>query len=281
MLDNIDISLRGNDKHLYSYVLSVYGEACKMSYRLVAGDDAFLIGKQWKLRDYSLVNESLNELGNYIRHVKNIDFDVYLVISQLFGIIGILDFYSNPDSSDSDMSGYTKSTDFLLQAAHYSLRIGHIKRASQWLSFASRMCTRLGSIKQADDLYQLAVKVSGNSSSLADQLSPLQYAHLGSNWSGVSHFLARGEMRLLEKHHDEALDSFFKALDIALRVSYGRIIPDCLYNIARASRLLTEEAVTLSYLHVLIPLKNGMVMRSSRGKKKLITQNSLTSLFLS
>lgn len=243
-LKELENSLVETDTNKYSYVLSVYGEACKMFHKFVYGDEAFIIGKQWKLGDYRLVQDGIEKLGHYIKDVKSIDFDVYLVASQLFGTIGVLDFYSSPDLNEADRGGYTKSADFLLQAAHYSLRIGHVRRASQWLSFASRMCTRLGSTGKAKELYRNAVSISGDLNSLAiDKLFPLRYSDLESNWSGVSHSLAQGEIYLLNKDEDnsEALNSFLNALDITLRAGYGRVLPDCLYNIARAAHQIAID----------------------------------------
>ena len=223
----------------YSYVISVYREACEMTYRFVSGDEAFIIGQQWKYDNYSRIKTSLEKVGNYIRGTKNISFDVYLVISQLYGTLGILDFYSSPSINDTTMGGYTNSTDLLIQAAHYSLRIGHTRRASQWLSFASRMCVRFSSTHKAKELHKLSASISDRASSLAvDQLFPLHTSGAKSNWSEVSHLLAKGEIQLLEQANDDALGLFLEALDIALRVGYGRVIPDCLYDISRAAKRL-------------------------------------------
>ncbi|MEO0644788.1 MAG: hypothetical protein AAFZ17_01330 [Cyanobacteria bacterium J06650_10] len=224
----------------YSSVLSVYHEACDMAHKLVQGDTSFIVGKQWNYDNYSVLSRSLEELGHYIRDVKSIDFDVYLVTSQLFGIVGILDFYSSLDSSDSDWRSYTKSGNLLIQAAHYSSRIGQTRRASQWLSFASRMCTRIGDKTRARKLFRTAVAVSRKVSPLAsDETFQLHYSNVSSNWLGVNQSLAQGELALSENQRDEALRSFLQALDIALLVGYSRAIPDCLYNIGRTTRKMT------------------------------------------
>lgn len=237
VLKELESNLVETDANKYSYVLSVYGEACKMSHKFLYGDESFIIGKQWKYGNYRLMQDSIDKLGHYIRDVQSIDFEVYLVVSQLFGTIGVLDFYSSANLNEAGREGFKESTEFLLQAAHYSLRIGHVRRASQWLSFASRICTRLGSPDKSRKLYRNAVSISGDFNSLAvDKLFPLRYSDLESNWSGVSHFLACGEINLLDKNNNEALSSFLNALDVALRASYGKVLPDCLYNIARAAR---------------------------------------------
>lgn len=233
----------------YSFVLSVYHKACDMGHKLVQGDESFIIGKQWAYGDYAVIQESLEELGQYIRDVKSIDFDVYLVMSQLFGIIGILDFYSNQSTSDSDLSSYTKSGNLLIQAAHYSLRIGQKRRASQWLSFASRMCTRLGSQEKADELLKTSIAVSGGASTLAtdEVFLQIQYSDSSSNWLGVNHFLAAGELMLLKKEYNRALRHFLQALNVALHVGYGRATPDCLYNVGQALRKMTDPQELQSF----------------------------------
>lgn len=241
LLRELGSNHREAENNPFSCVLSVYATACEMAYQLVSGDQSFIVGKRWKYE--KPIEAGLEKLGSYIKEVGSIDFDVYLVISQLFGTIGVLDFYSNPNSDEPDVSSYTGSVDLLLQAAHYSLRIGHTRRASQWLSFASRMCTRLGDKTKAMKLYNTASLVSGDNNSLAtDHLFRVQRSELESNWSGISHSLAGGEINMLQNNNDKALETFLKALDVALRAGYGRIIPDCLYNVAQSAQQLANTA---------------------------------------
>jgi hypothetical protein len=227
-----------DESNPYSYVLSVYREACEMAYLFISGGEELTIGKHWK--QGNLIETQIEELGKYIRSTQNISFDVYLVISQLYGTVGILDFYSSPSKNDTTLSGYTKSAEYLIQAAHYSLRIGHVRRAVQWLSFASRMCVRLSSIQRAEVLHKLSMSITDQSSSLAvDKIFSLHAAGAKSNWSEMGNLLAEGEIYLLKQDNQAALESFLKALDTALIVGYGRIIPDCLYDISRAARALS------------------------------------------
>lgn len=237
ILDDMSFSI-ARESNPYSYVLSVYREACKMAYLFISGDEQFTIGKLWKQGDH--IKKLVEELGNYIKDTQNISFDVYLVMSQLYGTAGILDFYSSPSENDRTLSSYTKSTGYLIQAAHYSLRIGHVRRAAQWLSFASRMCARVSSTKQADILHRLSMSINDHSGSLAvDNLFTLDASATKSNWSEVSHLLAKGEIHLLRKEYQLALEDSLKALDVAMLMGYGRVMPDCLYDIHRAARALS------------------------------------------
>lgn len=242
ILEDMSFSM-ARESNPYSYVLSVYREACKMAYLFISGDEEFTIGKLWKQGDR--IQKHVEELGNYIKDTQNISFDVYLVMSQLYGTAGILDFYSSPSENDRTLSGYTKSTGYLIQAAHYSLRIGHVRRAAQWLSFASRMCARVSSTKQANILHELSMSINDHSGSLAvDSLFPLDATATKSNWSEVSHLLAKGEIHLLRQEYQLALEDFLKALDVAMLVGYGRVMPDCLYDIHRAARALSISEET-------------------------------------
>lgn len=230
----------------YSYVISVYYEACNMAYLFISGDEEFTIGKHWKQGDR--IQKLLEELGHYIRATQNISFDVYLTISQLYGTAGILDFYSSPSENDTTLSGYTQSAEYLIQAAHYSLRIGHVRRAAQWLSFASRMCSRLSDVRKARVLHNLSKSINHNSGSLAvNELFPLHSSGSNANWSEVGHLLAEGEIYLLEKDYQLALQSFLQALHIALLVGYGRVMPDCLYNIHRAAEKLSDSGKSIAF----------------------------------
>ena len=240
ILSDIRSSSLIEESNPYSYVLSTYRKACEMAYLFISGNEEFTIGKHWKQGNQ--LKTRMEELGHYIRETKNISFDVYLVISQLYGTVGILDFYSVPSANDTTLSGYKKSTDYLIQAAHYSLRIGHVRRAAQWLSFASRMRVRLGSVHSAKVLHQLSVSINDHSGSLAiDQTFPLHMSGAKSNWSEVGYLLAEGEIRLLRQDNKAALDSFLKALNTAMLVGYGRVMSDCLYNISRAAEKLSES----------------------------------------
>ncbi|MBE9064839.1 hypothetical protein [cf. Phormidesmis sp. LEGE 11477] len=272
-------NIEGSEENPYSYVLSTYAEACDMSHKLISGDKTFLAGRRL-VKDSNNTRVNVEPLENYIRKVGSIDFDVYLVLSQLFAITGILDFYSNPKPGDTDNSLYTHSTSLLLQAAHYSLRIGHRRRASQWLGFAGRMCLRLGDRPRARQLYNVALHVSDDYGQIfANKLFDLSYVDTEKTWASVNIFLLAGEIHLKDKNLSKALCSCIIALDITIRSGYVRMMPDCLYDIARVANMARNNSSKPDLKEDINPFSGWNSTRADLFRRRIHSQDTANKVF--
>lgn len=235
---------RGNLGLIY-----LYSKSCMMTFDFFTGDREFLVGHQW--RDYSKnqFKQPLTILGSYIKESTTIDYDAYLCASYMYGVCGVLDFYSNPRSFEKyDLEPYYEAVDNLIQASHYSLRIGHRIVASQWLYFASRLSARLGRIKEALELMQISKFIceeefSGKNKPVYKSALIEDFSRTG-EWLHLLSVISESEVLLFQQQLVKAFELSLTALYEAISMSCEKVIPDCLYNIARVSKALGEESKT-------------------------------------
>lgn len=232
------------DKNLnpYNFLISIHQFSCLIRYRFMTGDKQFLYGKPWESElEENLYNIKTHEkiLQRYTQVTGSINFEAYFCASQIFGIIGQLGLYSlEPDRIELESS----IKNFIL-ATHYSYRIGHLRRASQWLMNAVRVYCRLGTendIRNAVKLMSLSHELNklfdSEQSKSMGQISGIK----SQDWLTANQNLAQGEIDLTLGKYDSALRSFSEALNITYTVEYVRLMPDCLYNMHRALEKLID-----------------------------------------
>lgn len=229
----------------YLSISLIHQMSCVIRFFFMSGRRDFLLRRHWKIQNSYSLNSHLSTIRDYVIKIGNIDFDSYFCASQIIGIVSQLDLYS-VHSTRSDLKS---SVENLIKAAHYSYRIGHFRRASQWILNAVRTCCRLGQpedISKAHSLCKIAdsIREHGMNFSKAKDEAFETYVPdekgLTADWLLVNQQLASGEVHLAEKNYDEALLNFCGALNNAYRVGYLRIEPDCLYNISRTSKEIAE-----------------------------------------
>lgn len=232
-------------------IVGLHSIACNARYKFITGDEEFLLGKQWDIYEPYKTSFCIEELKRYTNELGSIDFDAYFCASHFLGIIGQLGLYSNNPNKDDLEIAFSN----LLQAAHYSSRVGHYKRSAQWLMNAVRVFCRMGNtenIEKAEALIKIANLYVGRQPKF--NVSSGFYRTVESDdWLSVNRYLASGEVKFSKNEFNDSIIEFLNALKIAIRANYGRLIPDCIYNIYRAAsqqievidkqHLLTEDEV--------------------------------------
>lgn len=218
----------------YKWIISIHEVSCILRSKMITGDKQFLYGKLWRHLDGYSLSTFKALLKNYTEAIGSVDFEAYFCASQIFGIIAQLDLYS----LEATREELEESVENLLKAAHYSYRIGHFRRSSQWIINAVRICCRLGREKDVDNANKLMALASETTQgSDRDEFLHKQAQSSGiksNDWLTVNTLIASGEIDLINKNYDRALVRFFDALIIIYEVEYMRMAPDCLYNIHRA-----------------------------------------------
>ena len=227
-----------------SPIIYLHKLSCLIRYKLISGDEEFLYGKHWRTLDEYKVSNCLEIIKEYTSEIGSIDFNAYFCASQVAGIIAQLDLYS-PAATRMEVE---EAVGYLLQAAYCSSRIGHYKRSAKWVTNAVRACCRLGQsqdIDKARKLISLAEKFINAPQKVKPPFLSAQSSGVGSqDWLFVNQCLSKGEILMSKKESKEyskALTFFFRALETAFEVNYIRIIPDCLYDIYRATKGLRES----------------------------------------
>lgn len=259
----IDSSYRSEEP--YARIIRLYAIASEMNHKFIVGNREFIVGKQWENDPRYSIAEAIKDARNYVYSQDGaIDLNAYLSMSDVYGTVGLLGFYFGDTKAQLNQALVN-----LIKGAHFSLKTRFRRRAAQWLSFASRVCIRLGEVHRADCLLKLVTGITDdavleeieseldNGSEAKDEETNShgwntdnteglnQLLADAKDWDDVSRLLARGELFLKKNRAHEAFASFFTALKTATFLKYFRIIPDCLYNMHRAAKALLEQSKTV------------------------------------
>jgi hypothetical protein len=216
------------NKH-FRNLLAASASVSYMKYKLVTGNEELLKGKLWRKPGIYSLKKGEDIARDYVSKTGNINFNCYFFMSDLLGIHGLLEFYAGGDSKRHLEEGFN----YLLEAAHYSSRIGYQRRAAQWLMYALRCLLRLSveDVKRQGNLMLARTK---------DILDSNQFAH-DKDWLNSIYHLSRGEYLLFvdnNEHKAKSLVEFLIALRCSIDIGYMRLVPDCLYDIARACQAI-------------------------------------------
>lgn len=255
----IDSSYRSDEP--YARIIRLYAIASEMNHKFIVGNREFIVDKQWEHDPRYSIGEAIKDARDYVYSQDGIiDLNAYLSMSDVYGTVGLLSFYFGNTKARLDQALIN-----LIKGAHFALKTRFRRRAAQWLSFASRVCIRLGEVNRADCLLKLVAGImddavleeidaelelndqdKSSSEEISDKPEELnQILADAKDWDDVSWLLAKGELFLKRNRAHEAFASFFTALRIATVLKYFRIIPDCLFNMHRAADVLLEQSKTV------------------------------------
>lgn len=226
-----------SEEEAYRHILFLQASECVMLYNFYAGDREFLNGKLWRYRPRYRSKDGLEKLEKYIKAIGSLNFDIFSCASQVFGNIGILELYM---AQEKDTQFLQKAAENLLWAAHYSQRIGYVRRATYWLTHASRVYCRLGELAKSERLSKIA-QTAANSVHQSYQEEP-EYDSRFKDFIAAIKTLTEGERSLVRGKPKEAIKSFLKALDVFVNIhATDRLTADTLYGLYRASQNVDDE----------------------------------------
>jgi len=195
---------------------------------------------------------SLEGLSKYIytfrKYCGRLDYDTYMVASELFGRIGRLNFCL---CGLEDVDYLEQAIPSFLKAAYCSSKIGHRQRAAHWISNASRVCSRLGYGDRAKKFSDLAADMIGQSMEPAYSQKHRESIMAEVNVSYGEHLL------LIEKDFYGAMEYFLLSLKGSIYIGFSRLISDNFYNIARTSKYLVSHKVGKSFEDAFSEKKNS------------------------
>lgn len=202
-------------------VMSAYIEY--MKYKLVTGDEEFLVGKLWRIdKKYSLI-ECEKIARAYVRQSGNINFNCYSFMAEFLATLGMMEFYAIENKNEY----LERGREYLIESAHYSSRIGYERKATQSLLYVVRCLSRL----RSDDAGQESQKILDEAERVIDRKQSAQ----DMDWLNAIYHLSYGEKYLLiDDSPDMAIVEFLSAFRCTLSINYMRLVPDCLYDIFRA-----------------------------------------------
>ncbi|MEL7509752.1 MAG: hypothetical protein AAFN42_20675 [Cyanobacteria bacterium J06554_1] len=226
-----------SDENAYRHLLFLQASECVMLYNFYAGDREFLSGKLWRYRPRYKLDEGLKKLGKYLKVVGSLNFDAFSCASQMFGTAGLLELYM---AEEKDAAFLQQAAKHLLWAAHYSQRIGYVRRATYWLTHASRVYCRLGDLDSSERLSQIA-QVAADSVHQNNQ-EELEYDSKFKVLIAAITHLAEGERLLVKEEPEQAHLFFFRALKLFMDTHFtDRLMADALYGLYQASRYIEGE----------------------------------------
>ncbi len=194
-----------------------------MKYKLVTGDEEFLVGKRWRFDEKYSLDKFENVARKYAKRSGNINFNCYSFMAESFGALGLMEFYSIENKREH----LEKGCEHLIESAHYSSRIGYERKATQSLLYVVRYLSRFGS----DDANQTGQRILDESEAMINRKQSTQ----DKDWLNAIYHLSYGEKYLLvDNLPDKAMVEFLSAFRCSLDINYMRLVPDCLYNIFRA-----------------------------------------------
>ncbi|NER79818.1 MAG: hypothetical protein F6K42_09600, partial [Leptolyngbya sp. SIO1D8] len=221
-----------SEEDAYRHVLFLQASECVMLHNFYAGDREFLNGKLWRYRPRYDCQSGLKKLEKYIKFVGALNFDTFSAASQLFGVTGLLELYM---AEEKDGEYLRTAARYLLWAAHYSQRIGYVRRAAYWLTHASRVYCRLGNLDKSERLSQIA-QVTADAAHQEHQ-EESDYDSKFKRFITATTHLVEGERRLAKQETQQAISSFLEALNIFVDLhAADRLTADVLYGLYRASR---------------------------------------------
>jgi len=225
-LDEIEHEIN-QDGDEYGNVLLLYLTASRIIYNFTLGERSFNYRNQWRFQPEYSIDQLIPKLKQYIQSISSIDFDVYLYVGKIHGVLGFLNFYLA-----SSRSGIEESYEMSIMASHYASRIGHFKWSAYWLSYASRAFCALGDIRNAELYVEIALNNVDRGKGIIDftlDASPQYFS-----WPMANVYLARGEILIKKKKNfKEALKNLCEALKISIYFDFKRLAADSYYNLSR------------------------------------------------
>lgn len=196
-----------------------------MKYKLVAGDKQLLQGKLWKIDPKYSLEKCEKVARAYVKRSGNINFNCYSFMAEFFSALGVMEFYA----VENGMEDLKKGCEYLIESAHYSLRIGYERKAAQSLLYVVRCLSRL----RLDDVDQKSQNILNEVETVVNRKQSAQ----DRDWLNAIFHLSCGEKYLLiDNAPDKAMVEFLSAFRCSIDIGYIRLVPDCLYNIFRASK---------------------------------------------
>ncbi|MGJ3253940.1 MAG: hypothetical protein ACFE0J_22830 [Elainellaceae cyanobacterium] len=255
----------------YMHVLFLHASECLMLYSFFTGDKEFLNGKLWRHSARFRLKDCLKRLSKYIKVTGSLNFDTFSCASQLFGTIGILEFYTAHDR-DGDEEALKDAAEQLIMAAHYSNRIGYTRRATYWLVHASRVYCRLGEFDLSERLSNIAQKTAETIHQRLQEES--DYDSKYKNLINATTRLVHGERLLAQEQPKQALEAFLEALNIFIEIRFtDRLTADTLYGLYRASQHI-ESAVEDAFAD----LGSNSDKSSSQHGMEAVMQEAISAL---
>ena len=226
-----------SDENAYRHLLFLQASECVMLYNFYAGDREFLSGKLWRYRPRYKLDEGLKKLGKYLKVAGSLNFDAFSCASQMFGTAGLLELYM---AEEKDATFLQQAAKHLLWAAHYSQRIGYVRRATYWLTHTSRVYWRLGELDSSERLSRSA-QVAADSVHQNNQ-EELEYDSKFKILIAAITHLAEGERLLVKEETEQAHLFFLRALKLFMDTHFtDRLMADALYGLYQASRYIEGE----------------------------------------
>lgn len=209
-------------------VMSAYIEY--MKYKLVTGDEEFLIGKLWRRERIYSLDEYQDVARSYVRQSGNINFNCYSFMAEFLATLGVMEFYAVENKAEY----LERGREYLIEAAHYSSRIGYERKATQSLLYVVRCLSRLR-VEDTDQEIQTILIEAGR---VIDRKQSAQ----DMDWLNAIYHLSYGEKYLLiDDLPDMAIVEFLLAFRCTLNINYMRLVPDCLYDIYRACNRILKS----------------------------------------
>ncbi|MEM9805519.1 MAG: hypothetical protein AAF959_09575 [Cyanobacteria bacterium P01_D01_bin.56] len=234
-----------SEEDAYRHILFLQASECVMLHNLYAGDKEFLNGKLWRYRARYEYQNGLQKLQKYVDFVNSLNFDTFAAAAQLFGALGLLELYM-AEAKDADF--LQEAAKHLLWAAHYSQRIGYVRRAAYWLTHASRVYCRLGYLGKSETLSQVA-QVTADAVHQEHQ-EESEYDSKFKAFITATGYLAEGERLLTKGLFEKAIAAFLMALRIFIDIySADRLTADTLYGLYRAS-CNAEGVIGNAFTHI-------------------------------
>ena len=220
-----------SEEDAYRHILFLQASECVMLNNFYAGDGEFLAGKLWRYRSRYRLDEGLKKLGKYLKFIGSLNFELFSCASHIFGVVGLLELYM---AEEKDANFLEQAAEHLLWAAHYSKRIGYVRRATFWFTHASRIYCRLGDLEKSERLSRI-VQVTAESVHQTYQEESDYDSKFKIFIAAITH-LAEGERLLVRDKPEEAIEAFLKALKTFVDIhSANRLTADALYGLYRAS----------------------------------------------
>ena len=207
----------------FKYLLQMSANAEYMKYKLITGDEHFLVGKLWRFDDEYSLDICEKVAREYVRKSGNINFNCYSFMAEFLAALGMMEFYSIENKREY----LDRGCEYLIESAHYSSRIGYERKATQSLLYVVRYLSRFG----VDDAGQKSQRILDEAEAIIDRKQSAQ----DRDWLNAIYHLSYGEKYLfIDKLPDKAIVEFLAAFRCSLEINYMRLVPDCLYDIFRA-----------------------------------------------
>jgi hypothetical protein len=195
--------------------------------KFFSGDRKFIHGRVWRNQKDYTIQHFQDLLKTHISEKKSekINQVIYQTLAEAYGNTARLEFYFCDEDEKSILDAAVEK---FMAAAYFSMKTDNPHRIAHWLAQASRTCTRLYKIEDANNLIKMAALVISASLSSRDY-----YEYRFAVRAEVN--LARGELYLAKCEYQTAFKCFQDALIGALHLGFARLIADAIYGISRSA----------------------------------------------